>query len=133
MNAQESAFTADSIDNFGNQYDYDSNYKNRLSLKLDARKVKKYDEQGNPEYYDINSELANRGLVQRFLSEYLYFKEHMVKVTFEVVIGVVELLNINYLKKYKIGNYIGFINKVSFSISNEGISNCKIEMYCLNK
>lgn len=133
MNAQESAFTADSIDNFGNQYDYDSNYENRLSLKLDARKVKKYDEEGNPEYYDINSELADRGLVQRFLSEYLYFKEHMVKVTFEVVIGVVELLNINYLKKYKIGNYIGFINKVSFSISNEGISNCKIEMYCLNK
>lgn len=132
-NAQEYAFTPDSVDSFGNQYSYDSDYKSRLSLRLDARKVKKYDDDGTPQYYEANKDLGDRGLVQQLLAEYLYFKEHKAKITFSVKMSLVSLLNINYLKRYKIGNYIGFINKVSFSLSDDGISNCKIEMYCLNK
>ena len=40
-----------------------------------------------------------------------------------------DILNIDWTKRYKIGDYIGFINKYSYTINAEGMSDVELEMY----
>lgn len=135
------AFTADCIDAFGRSFDYNGNddggvgLAGRLSLCLETRKVKKYSEDGIPEYYDVAGadayDISHRGLVPKLLSEFMFFQEHKVTVTVPVYISLTTLRNINLLKRYRIGEHVGFINKISYKLSSSGVSDCIVEMFSM--
>lgn len=111
----------------------------RLSLLLDARKVKKYDDEGNPVYYDVNSHtlpsdlVARRGLVPQLLEDFLYFKAHHVKVTFPVLMSLSAINNLQLLKWNRFGDYVGLIKQVNYELTESGLRNVKVELLVANK
>lgn len=121
------AFDEDCINNWNQVYDYNgtepggANIDKMFSLKLRAQKNN----------FPIDSKYAKRGLVDRFLSEYAHFLANKKGIVFVVRMEVSQLINIKWEKKYKIGQRIGYINNISYSISNKGISNVTIELFTI--
>lgn len=122
-----SAFTADSCDNFGRFFDYNGteqggvDQSGRFSLKLVAGKDK----------YPASQAYQDRGLVSKFLSEYLYFLYNRKTVILTVRMTISQIAGLDMLKRYQIGNYVGFINKLSYSIDRRGITEVTIELYTI--
>ena len=121
------AFTSDSCDMYGSFFDYNgteeggADQSGRFSLKLVAEK----------DGYPIGDNYKGRGLVAKFLSEYLYFMAHKKTVTLTVKMSITQIIGIDFLKRYKVGDYVGFINKVSYTLTNYGVENVAVEMYVL--
>lgn len=121
------AFTSDSCDMFGRFFDYNgteeggADQSGRFSLKLVAEK----------EGYPIGEKYADRGLVNKFLSEYLYFLANRRTVTLTVKMSITQIIGIDFLKKYKIGEFVGFINKISYTLGVNGLEDIQIEMYII--
>lgn len=121
------AFTSDSCDMYGRFFDYNgteaggADQSGRFSLKLVAEK----------DGFPIGDSYKNRGLVAKFLSEYLYFMAHKKTIVLTVKMGITQIINIDFLKRYKIGEYVGYINKVSYTLSDTGIEDVEIELYTL--
>lgn len=121
------AFTSDSCDNFGRFFDYNgteaggADQTGRFSLKLIAGK----------ESYPIDTQYADRGLVSKFLSEYLYFMANKKTVVLTVRMSITQIIGIDFLKRYKIGDFVGFINKVSYTLNVNGVKDATIELYTL--
>lgn len=121
------AFTSDSCDNFGRFFDYNgteeggADQSGRFSLKLIAGK----------EGYPIGEKYADRGLVNKFLSEYLYFLANRRTVTLTVKMSITQIIGIDFLKKYRIGEFVGFINKISYTLGVNGLEDIQIEMYII--
>lgn len=131
MVSQDYTFHSDYIDNYGNLFDYNGtepggvDTSGRFSLKLRAEKP-------NPEggFYSITETYAQRrGLFDKFYSEYAYFVVNRKIVRMKCRMEMADLLNIDWTKRYKIGEYVGFINKYSYSVSSTGISDVELEMY----
>lgn len=129
--AENSAFISDTIDHYGYNYDYNGSLEGgvdpsgRFSLKPRAEKP-------NPEggFYPITESYAQRrGLFDKFYSEYAYFVVNRKTVRMKCRMEMADLLNIDWTKRYKIGEYVGFINKYSYSVSSTGISDVELEMY----
>lgn len=121
------AFTSDCIDLFGRRYDYNGvgegtgvDDNQLISLKPIATK-KAYSAQILPD----------RGLVPKFLSEYMHFLANRKLIRIIARMTVAQLVNIDWSRKYRIGEYIGFINKLSFDIDNNGLSEVEIELYMI--
>ena len=140
MTYNKPAFTADSVDNYGGVFDYNgtisggADVSDKLSLLLDARKVKGYDDDGNPIYFDIdNIEFARRGLVPQLLEDFLYFKAHHVKVTFPVLMSLSAINNLQLLKWNRFGDYVGLIKQVNYELTESGLRNVKVELLVANK
>lgn len=121
------AFTADSCDNFGRFFDYNgteeggADQSGRFSLKLVAGK----------DGYPVGERYADRGLAGKFLSEYLYFMSHKRTVTLTVRTGITRIVGIDFLKRYRIGEYVGFVNKVSYTLTVRGMEDVQIELFTL--
>lgn len=121
------AFTSDSCDNYGRFFDYNGtesggvDQEGRFSLKLIA----------NKDDYPIGAQYSGRGLVSKFLSEYLYFMGNKKAVILTVKMTISQILGIDMLKRYQIGDYVGFINKLSYTIDRSGITDVKIELYTI--
>lgn len=148
--AGEGQVTSDSIDTYGNIIG-DAKTK-PLSLKIIAKKKNPY-HGASPEnkkfkmsydpYKDICDEdgyfltepnASQRGLYYDYYFEYAYWviNRKIVRITIPANhISLSQLCNIDMTRKYKIGIRIGFINKVSYRITNNGISNVEIELYYL--
>ena len=154
-------FTADSIDAFGDSYDYNGTDEGLgygddrpFSLKLKAEKpykggMKRIDEltgqeyivtdsllptheDGTPVYYPIDSRHSKRGLVDRFLLEEIYFWLHCRVATFSVTISLATLLTIDKKKRYRINGIKGWIKKVTYRLNMSlGIRDVVIELYYL--
>lgn len=129
--ADNPAFISDTIDHYGYNYDYNGDLEGgvdlsgRFSLKPRAEKP-------NPEggFYPITETYAQRrGLFDKFYSEYAYFVVNRKIVRMKCRMEMADLLNIDWTKRYKIGEYVGFINKYSYSVSSTGISDVELEMY----
>ena len=129
--AENSAFISDTIDHYGYSYDYNGSLEGgvdpsgRFSLKPRAEKP-------NPEggFYPITESYAQRrGLFDKFYSEYAYFVVNRKIVRMKCRMEMADLLNIDWTKRYRIGEYVGFINKYSYSVSSTGISDVELEMY----
>ena len=106
----------------------------RLSLLLDARKVKEYDNDGNPVYFEItDNTVARRGLVPQLLEDFLYFKAHHVKVTFPVLMSLSAINNLQLLKWNRFGDYVGLIKQVNYELTESGLRNVKVELLVANK
>lgn len=121
------AFTSDSCDYYGRFFDYNgteeggADQTGRFSLKLIAGK----------DGYPIDSQYADRGLVSKFLSEYLYFMANKKSIVLPVRMNITQIVGIDLLKRYKIGDFVGFINKVSYTLDVNGVKDATIELYTL--
>ena len=147
------AFTSDSIDQWGNEYDYNADVSGigsgeRFSLKITAYK---HDEQGNPltddqgnilcddderdeQTGEITKKVRSRGLFDSFMSDYAHFILERKPLVFRMLCEVAELVDIpnHWDQRFQIGEYVGWINKVKTHVTMEaGLEEVEIEMYCL--
>ena len=135
------AMSSDSMDNWGSQYDYNGTQTGigddeRFSLKIRSYIEKdgkilcnedQRDEEGN-----IETKVRTRGLYDTFMSEYAHFLLNRKKLQVKFRCEVAELANIQWGKRYNIGGYIGWINKLSYTISSEeGLGVVTAELYQL--
>ncbi len=125
--ATGSNFTSDSCDNFARFFDYNgteaggADQAGRFSLKLVAGKP------GQP----IGSAYEDRGLVAKFTSEYYYFLAHKKTLTLEVDMSISDIIHVDFLKRVKIGEYVGFINKISYLLTMERVTQIEVELFML--
>lgn len=133
MTAKNSAFHSDTVDNYSRAWDYNGTEaggvetEGSISLKLRAEKP-------NPEggFYPVTEAYAQkRGLFDKFYAEYAYFVTHRKIVKITCGMELADLLNIDWTVRYKIGDYVGFINKYSYTIDKDGIRDITIELYYL--
>lgn len=135
------AMSSDSMDNWGSQYDYNGTQTGigddeRFSLKIRSYIEKdgkilcnedQRDDEGN-----IETKVRTRGLYDTFMSEYAHFLLNRKKLQVKFRCEVAELANIQWGKRYNIGGYIGWINKLSYTISaEEGLGVVTAELYQL--
>ena len=98
-----------------------------MRLKLRAEKPKP-----GGGFYPIDyPAVQKRGLFDKFWSEYAYWIVNRKIIKMLLRIEIADLVNIDWTKRYKIGNYIGFINKFSYSVNKSGVSDVELEMYYL--
>ena len=103
-----------------------------ISLKIRAEKPNPNAMEGDVPFYPISESYAQRrGLFDKFYSEYAYFVVNRKIVRMKCRMEMADLLNIDWTKRYRIGEYVGFINKYSYSVSASGISDVELEMYYL--
>lgn len=131
--AGQYTMSSDSIDAWGSVYDYNGvepgigNDNGRFSLKI--RAYINDPETGEPL---CDSRVANRGLFDTFMSEYAHFLLNRKVVRLKYHGNITDLIGIKWDKRYTIGGYTGWINKISTHITAEnGIEECTIEMYIL--
>lgn len=126
----------DSIDDYGKPYDYNgdadgigSTADERFSLKI--RSYANHPVTGEPMVIPDRA-IANRGLFDTFFSEYAYFLLNRKIVVIDLDCEVASLLNIQWTRRYRFGDYVGWINKISTHISAEnGIESVRIELFVL--
>lgn len=136
------AFTSDSIDNCNRDFDYNGTasgvgpdeLKGRFSLKLRAAKYNKdgslvKDADGIP--ITIPSDRANRGLYDTFWKEYAHFTINKKIIRITCGMEVADIANIDWTKRYKIGEWCGFIAGYSFNVNKNGMSEVELELYYL--
>lgn len=125
------SFHSDTVDNYARVFDYNGSESGgvdntgRFSLKLRAEKPK-------PEggFREITEPYAQkRGLYDKFYTEYAYFVTHRKIVRISCRMEMADILNIDWTKRYHIGQYVGFVNKYNFSVDSRGISNLNLEIY----
>lgn len=141
MTAGEYAMSSDSLDNWGSEYDYNGvnsgvGDDERFSLKIRAYKevngsilceADRKDTAGN-----VETKVRSRGSFDTFLSEYAHFLMNRKKVALTFRCEIAELVDIQWQRRYDIGGYIGWINKINSSISmKNGIGIVEAEMYIL--
>ena len=136
------AFTADTMDAYGNRYDYNGTTgglgyedKDSISLKTHittAQELGLKDEDGNPVNWGIDSTVISRGLADRFMSEYMYFLLNRKTVKMDIDTTLSHLTSLTWLKRHRIGEVVGFIKSRSYTLSNSGVSDMNIEMYTVN-
>lgn len=125
--------SSDSIDCWGAPYDYNGELAGigaddgRFSLKIRA-----YINDPDTGEMLCDNNVARRGLFDTFMSEYAHFLLNRKVVKLDVTCEVAELLNIQWDKRYDIGGYVGWINKINTHITAEkGIESVQIEMYII--
>ena len=132
------AFTSDSIDNCNRDFDYNGqgegrvDYSGRFSLKLRAGKYDKdgnpiKDEDGSPIPHDADR--ANRGLFDKFWKEYAYFTVNKKIIRLRLRMEIADLVSLDWTKRYKIGDYIGFVANWNASVNSDGLSEVEMDMY----
>lgn len=127
------AFTSDTCDNYGSEYDYNGKEDGgvggdgRFSLKLKAEKPVG----DNGSYQKLPSKYAKRGLFDKFYAEYSYFVVNRKIVRLTLRMELADLASIDWTKRYKIGDYVGFVNKYNYTVDNTGMSDVTLEMYYL--
>lgn len=138
----EYAFTADSVDAYGNHYDYNGEadggvvgLKDSISLKTHiqtAQDLGLKDKDGNPINWGINGEAAKRGLADRFMSEYMHFLLHRKTVSMEVDATLSQLTSLSWFKQLRISDTVGRLKSRSYTLTNSGVSDMSIELYTIN-
>lgn len=136
------AFTADTMDAYGNRYDYNgtaeggiADQENSISLKTHiqtAKDVGLKNEDGTDVDWGIDASAAKRGLADRFMSEYMYWLLHRKTVSMDVDTTLSQLTSLNWLKQHRILDTTGFLKSRSYTLSNSGVTNMGIEIYTIN-
>lgn len=142
------ALTSDSIDMFGSEFDYNGtnpgiNYsegEERFSLKIRAWKQPDWAESPlvKPDVLDadgnIETKIKSRGLYDSFMSEYANFilKRRKYRIKMESTTAQLADIQNHWTRRFRINGMVGFINKLSYSISaKEGINDLEIEFYVM--
>ena len=108
----------------------------RFSLKLRAEKPNPYFNPSQPEtstnhrYLHIDNEnLQGRGLCDTFYKEYSYWVRNARIVKRTVHMGLAQLLAIEKTKRVRVGDVMGLVRKVQYSISNKtGLGDVTMEI-----
>lgn len=139
--AGEYAMSSDSLDNWASQYDYNGvqpgiGDDERFSMKIRAYIEKNGKILCNDDLRDedgkIETKIRSRGLFDTFMSEYAHFLLNRKKISIKFRCEVAEIANIQWDRRYNIGGYIGWINKLSYTISaQDGLGIVTAELYQL--
>lgn len=133
----------DSIDCYSQQYDYNGDAsgignEDRISLKIRSYIEAPYDvigPDGNiiPKGTPLcNPAVKNRGLFDKFFSEYAHFVLNRKKVKLSIMCEPSALVGIQWTKRYRFGDYVGWINKINTHITAQnGIEKCEVELFIL--
>lgn len=132
--AGEYALTSDTMDNWGNEFDYNGNMEGigggeRFSLKIRAFK--------QPEWADAplcNENVRSRGLFDTFMIDYAYFLLNRKKYRVECTASVAQIADIqNHWKEWwLIDGKKCLINKVNTDISvKDGMGKVELEVYSI--
>lgn len=127
--ASDYAFTSDTMDAYGNRYDYNgtepggAGEEGRISLKLHI--------ETKPEW-GIDETAAKRGLADKYMSEYLYFLKNRKTVSMDIDMTLSRIINLDWTKKHSVGGTIGYLKSKKYTLTNKGVSNQSIELYTLN-
>lgn len=140
--AEDYAFTSDTMDAYGNVFDYNGTAgglgytdKDLISLKTHiqtAQDLGLKDKDGNPINWGINGEAAKRGLADRFMSEYMHFLLHRKTVSMEVDTTLSQLTSLSWFKQLRISDTVGRLKSRSYTLTNSGVSDMSIELYTIN-
>lgn len=130
------AFTTDTIDQYGNTYDYTPDTEGigtgeRFSLKI--RGYHTDPETGEPLFSGID-ELKRRGLFDTFMSEYAHFLLNRKKYAIRILCEVAELADIpnHWGDRWQIHDLVGWINKVKTHVDNDaGLAAVELEFYAM--
>jgi hypothetical protein len=129
----------DSIDNWGNDYDYNGTSAGigddeRFSLKIQAYKevdgqilcnADEVDENGN-----ITRKVRSRGLKDTFMSEYIHWLMNRKLVEIKFRCEAAHLVGIQWKKRYRIGEYVFFWNKINYTATaKDGIGVVTAQVY----
>ena len=130
------AFTADTMDAYGNRYDYNgkedggiADKENSISLKTHIVTSSEVDSLLD---WGIDSEAAKRGLADRFMSEYMHFLLNRKTVSMEVDTTLSQLTSLSWFKQLRINDTVGRLKSRSYTLSNSGVSDMSIELYTIN-
>lgn len=142
--AGQYALTSDSIDMYGNEYDYNGVKEGigdgeRFSLKIRAWKQPEWADEPlcDPDVVDsetneVTKKIRSRGLFDTFMSEYANFilkrRKYIVKIECSAA-QVADVPN-HWTSRFKINGLVGFINKLSYSVSaKDGLTDLQVEFY----
>lgn len=139
------ALTSDSLDMFGNVYDYNGVKEGigdgeRFSLKIRSWKQPEWASAPIINADVINSsgevetKIKSRGLFDSFLSEYGNFilKRRKYRIRIECSAAQVADVPNHWNRRFKIDGLVGFINKMSYSVSaKEGLTGLEVEFFVL--
>ena len=129
----------DSIDNWGNDYDYNGTSSGigddeRFSLKIQAYKevngqilcnADEVDKDGN-----ITRKVRSRGLKDTFMSEYIHWLMNRKLVELKFRCEAAQLVGIQWDKRYRIGEYVFFWNKLNYTATaKDGIGVVTAQVY----
>ena len=138
------ALTSDSIDMWGNEYDYNGVQPGigggeRFSLKIRSWV--------QPEWADgplvdpdvinaqtgvIEKKIKSRGLFDTFMSEYCNFilKRRKYRIQIECSAAQVADVPNHWTRRFRINGLVGFINKLSYNVSaKDGLNGLEVEFY----
>lgn len=134
----------DTCDSYGRLFDYTAdgqedpqNPEGRFSLKLRAEKLNPYfdpskeeNKTDNRRYLEItNPDLRKRGLADQFYKEYSYWTRNARILRRTVRMTMAQLLSIDKTKRVRVGDVMGFIRKIEFSVgSSTGLGKATLEI-----
>lgn len=133
--------SSDSIDNWGNKYDYNGTQPGiggdeRFSLKIRAFKEingeilcqdDERDESGR-----VVNKIRTRGLYDTFFSEHAHFLLNRKKMLIEFYCSVTDILNIQWDKRYQIDDLVFWWNKLNYTVDmTNGLSKVSAEIFVL--
>lgn len=139
--AGEYSMASDSIDNWGSVFDYNGTQpgvgpEERFSLKIRAFKVVDGEILCNNDIYDndgnIETKVRSRGLFDTFMSEHAHFTINREPLEMKFYCNISDILNIQWDKRYRINDYIFWIDKLNYNISvQNGLGAVTAKIYML--
>lgn len=124
--------SSDSIDCWGREYDYNGTQDGIGAGERFSLKIRSYITDPDSGQILCNDRVARRGLYDTFMADYAYFLLHRKKVRLSVMCDVAALVNIQWNRRYRFGDYIGWINKIETHITaSKGIETVTVELYVL--
>ena len=132
----------DTCNSYGTLWDYNGSAEGfgdtngRISLKLRAEKPNPYykkgstkDEEKNQYLPITNEQLRGRGLCDQFYKEYSYWVRNARIIKRTVHMTLAQFLAIDKTKRVRVGDIIGFIKKMEFTVNNQsGLGNVTMEI-----
>lgn len=127
---------SDSISIYGHGYDYNTGSVEgdgdgeRISLKIRAYKT---DASGRELIGgDATPDVKYRGLADQFMAEYIYFLLNRKKVQITMLCEIAHLINIDWKRRYQIGDNTGWLDEVTVKASvDKGIESVELTMFKL--
>lgn len=111
---------------------------NRISLKIRSYIEAPTDMEGpNGQFIPKGTPLCdpkvmNRGLYDQFMSDYAYLRLHGKIVEIEILCEAAALTGIQWHRRYRFGDYVGWINKIKTHITAQhGIESIIVELIVL--
>ena len=162
--AGEYALTTDTMDQMGNQFDYNGTMSGigdgeRFSLKITAYRSFRYkyvdgklkistnpkewsdpswlvpcDPDVEDQQHRVQEKIRSRGLYDSFMSELAHFLLNRKKYRIKVGVDIGQLADIpnHWRERWRIGDKVGYINKVSYELSvDKALTEAEIEFYAI--